>query len=247
MKKITFVCFLLLSVVNSKSQNPGQLKVSFTTVAYGGTYSPYNVLAVWVQSKTGVFIQTLLADASKEKAYLSNWKNVTTAASSPYNVVNATTGATLGSHGTYNCTWNGTNLTGTVLGDDTYTIAMEMDEGGGTKYATFQFKKSGAIQTVTPAGVSGFVNVTLKWTPAYLAALDNPEADKLFQVYPNPAVSSVYVSGIDIEKVQICSLTGKVLLSANEQSINVNTLPNGLYLAIIYCKQGTVVRKMEKM
>ena len=244
MKKAIVFAVLFFSALAAKPQNPGQLKVTVTTVAYGGTFSPYNILAIWVQNKTGVFIQTLLADASKEKAYLSNWK---TATSSTYNVVNAITGATLGSHGTYTCLWNGKNLTGTVLGDDTYTVAMEMSEGGSTKFVTFQFKKSGAVQTVTPAGVPGFVNITLKWTPAYLAAVENTEADKLYQVYPNPAFSSVYISGNDMKELDICSLSGKVLLISKEQNVNISNLPKGFYLAIIYNKEGTIVRKIEKV
>ena len=247
MRKITFVCILLFSAMIAISQTPGQLKVTVTTLAYGGSFSPYNVLAIWVQNKTGVFIQTLLADASKEKAYLSNWKNVTTAAASAYNIVNASTGATLGSHGTYNCVWNGTNLTGTVLGDDTYTVAMEMSEGSATKFAIFQIKKANTVQTVTPTAMPGFTNITLKWTPAYLATLDNPDADKLYQVYPNPAVSSVFVSGNDMTEVHISTLSGKVLLTSKEQTVNISTLPKGWYLAIIYAKEGTVVRKIEKM
>ncbi|MDD4970039.1 MAG: DUF2271 domain-containing protein [Paludibacter sp.] len=243
MKKNTILIFIILSTLVAKSQTEGQLKVTVTTVAYGGTFTPRNVFAVWVQSKTSVFVKTMLAYADTRKAYLSNWK---TATSSTYNVVDAITGATQSTHGTYTCTWSGTNITGTVLGDDTYTVAMEMDEGGNTKYATFTFKKSGTVQTVTPVNVTGFSNIKIQWTPAF-TALENTAADKLVAVYPNPAVTSIYVAGIEVTDIQVCSLNGKVLLSSKQSNVNISTLPKGIYLAIIYAKEARVVRKIEKL
>ena len=243
MKKITILIFIILSVLAAKSQTEGKLKVTVTTVAYGGTYTPKNVFAVWVQSKTNIFVKTMLADAGVRQAYLSNWK---TATSSTYNVIDAITGATQSGHGTYTCTWNGTNITGTVLGDDTYTVAMEMDEGGNTKYVTFPFKKSGTLQTVTPANIPGFANINIQWTPAY-TALENTAADKLVAVYPNPAITSINVSGIDSKEIQICSLNGKVLITSKLSNVNISALPKGSYLAIIYAKDIRVVRKIEKL
>lgn len=241
MKKISILIILIISSLSSWSQTAGQLKVTVTTTAYGGTYTPSNVLAIWVQSKTGAFVKTMLADAATRIAYLSHWKTATP----NYNVIDAITGATQGSHGTYNCTWNGKNITGTVLGDDTYTVALEMDEGGSGKYATFQFKKSGLEQIVTPTNVSGFSNVTIKWTPTS-TALDNVKAEKLFTVYPNPTRNNIYVSGFGINEMQIYGLNGNLLITTKDQKVDLSTLHKGVYLLKIVSTEGDFSKKIFK-
>ena len=242
MKKNAILIILILSSLVSYSQTAGQLKVTVTTLAYGGSYSPYNVFAVWVQSKTGVFVKTMLADGAIRKAYLTNWR---TATSSTYNVVDAITGATQGSHGTYTCTWNGTNLTETVLGDDTYTVAMEMTEGGTPVYSTFQFKKSGMEQIVTPANVSGFSNITIKWIPV-TSDLETVAADKLFHVFPNPAKNNIYVSGFGINEMQVLELSGKLILSTKNQFMDISSLKKGIYLLKIFSIKGVFSKQIIK-
>jgi len=241
MKKISIIVILILSALISKSQTAGQLKVTVTTVTYGGSYSPENVFAVWIESKTGVFVKTMLADAATRKSYLSNWKTAT----STYNVVDAITGATQGSHGTYTCVWNGKNITGTVLGDDTYTIAMEMSEGGTAKYSTFQFKKSGTVQTVSPANVSGFSNISITWTPE-TSALDNVAADKLFSVYPNPTLNKIFVSGFGIFEIQVYKLNGTLILRTESQVVDLSVLSKGLYLLKIVSSEGIFSKQIMK-
>ncbi|HEY6914391.1 MAG TPA: T9SS type A sorting domain-containing protein, partial [Paludibacter sp.] len=108
------------------------------------------------------------------------------------------------------------------------------------------FTKGPVAQTVTPTAVSPISAITLTWTPVN-TAIDNVEFSKLYNVYPNPAVSSVYVTGSDIKEVQICSLAGKILLSSKEQKVNISVLPKGFYLAVIYAKDGMVVKKIEKL
>ena len=242
MKKNTILIILIFFSLVSKSQTAGQLKATVTTVAVGGNYSPYNVFAVWVQSKTGVFVKTMLADAALRRSYLSNWGKAT---ASTYNVVDAITGATQGSHGTYTCSWNGTNLTGTVLGDDTYTVALEMTEGGTPVYTTFQFKKSGTEQIVTPANVTGFSNITIKWSPAS-TPVETVMADKLFTVFPNPAKNNVYVSGFGISEMQVLDLNGKLILSTRNQFMDISSLKKGNYFLKISSLYGAFSKQIIK-
>lgn len=224
------------------AQTEGQLSVTVTTVAYGGSYLPHNVVAIWVQSKTGVFIKTLLAYAAVRKAYLSSWG---TATSSTYNTVDAITGATQSSHGIRTCYWNGKNQTGTVLGDDTYNVVMEMTEGGSNKVGVFALKKSNTAQTVTPANVSGFSNITIKWTPVS-TGIEDVTSDKFYAVYPNPAKNTLYVNGDDIREVEVCTLSGKRLLSTKVNRIDVSVLPKGDYLVFLITKNRNFVRKFMK-
>lgn len=70
--------------------------------------------------------------------------------------------------------------------------------------------------------------------------------EKYYSVYPNPAISSIYVSGENVKEVQICALNGQILMTSNEQHVNISSLPKGNYLALITTKNGSVVKKIQK-
>ena len=237
---ISILSFLF--VIQLEGQTPGQLTVTATTVTYGGTFAPNHVVAVWVQSKTGTFVKTLLAYATTRKSYLSSWSAVTSAT---YNAVDAVTGATKGTHGLISCKWNGENLTGTVLGDDTYTVALEMTEGGNERYYTFQFKKSGTEQILTPTNVSGFSNITIKWTPS-LTALENVNLRESYSVYPVPVKSLLFVNGSDVVEIQVYTLSGKYLFSTNENPVNMVSLKKGVYVILIKSPKVSFLKKIIK-
>lgn len=243
-RKFILVAILIFSAAlfRTNAQTAGQLTVTATTVSYGGNYAPHNVVAMWVTNKSGVYVKTMLAYAATRKAYLSGWGSAT---SLTYNTVDASTGATQGSHGVRTCIWNGANLTGTVLGDDTYNVVMEMTEGGNNKQATFSFKKGKTEQILTPANVSGFSNITIKWTPA-LTALEDVQAAKLFTVYPNPAKSSVYVNGFGIQEIRLYNLNGKLILKTIEPRVDISSLTNGMYILKIISEAGECSKSILK-
>ena len=241
MKFFILILFVLV-LFNLNGQTAGKLTVTATTVSYGGSYSPHNVVAIWVQSKTGTFVKTLLAYASARKAYLSNWS---TATSSTYNVVDAITAATQTSQGVRTCSWNGANLTGTVLGDDTYNVIMEMTEGGNNKLATFAITKGKTMQSITPANVAGFSNISIKWTPA-TTALEDVEIAKFYQVYPNPAKNIIYINGSGINELQLYNLNGKCVFKTINTQINVGALNKGEYILKIVSNQGLFQKQIIK-
>jgi hypothetical protein len=149
-------------VINNSVKTPGSLSVSATTTTYNGTFAPRHVLAIWVESSSGTFVKTLLEDGRQRQYYLSNWYNATTSGST----IDAITDATLSSHGTKTCTWNGKDVGENVVGDGSYQICMEFTEHDGTgKFARFTFTKGTTASTLTPAGQSNFSAVSLKWTP----------------------------------------------------------------------------------
>ena len=92
----------------------GTLTISTLTSTAGGNYSPKNIVAIWIENSSGTFVKSLMVYAATRIQYLTNWVS-----NSSKNVVNATTGATQSSYGTRTCTWNGTNVAGTV-------VAMEL-------------------------------------------------------------------------------------------------------------------------
>lgn len=140
----------------------GTLTVSTATSTAGGNYSPRHVMAIWVENSSGVFVKTLLAYAAKEIRYLTYWTT-----NSSQNTTDAITGATQNPFATRTCTWNGTNVSGTVVADGTYMVCMELTDKNGTgKYATFNFTKGPTAVSLTPTStVSSFSSVSIVWTP----------------------------------------------------------------------------------
>jgi len=135
----------------------GTLTVNVLTVAPGGGYAPKNVVAIWIETNTGVFVKSLLVYANARKNDLTTWYP-----NSSGNVVNATTGATQNSNAIRTCIWNGTNVSGAVVLDGTYKVCMDIADGK-TAFASFPFVKGLTAVTLTPANVTGFSNISIGW------------------------------------------------------------------------------------
>ncbi len=71
----------------------------------------------------------------------------------------------------------------------------------------------------------------------------------LINIHPNPAQDVIYIEGDDITKVEIRNLEGKivqVLEDSKNLTIDISTLPNGLYIAIMYSKDEVVSKRFVK-
>jgi len=227
----------------SNASTPGTLNVTVTTSATSGAqYSPRNVEAIWVENSSGVFVKSLLVYAQARISELTNWNN-----SSSGNKVDAVTGATQSSHGVRTCSWNGTNVSGVVVADGTYTLKMELTDKNGTgNLGTFTFVKGTTTQTQTPASVPSFSAITIKWTPSVGTAVEDVNLSDLYQVYPNPTSTSIFVKGLDIQEIEIFNLNGKSLIKTNLHNVNINSLPKGVYMIKINSETGAVMRKLIK-
>jgi len=149
--------------INNSVKTSGALSVSATTSTYNGSYAPQHVLAIWVESSSGTFVKSLLVNAAARKQYLTNWYDATSSGNS----TDAVTGATLRSHGSRTCSWDGTDVSGNVVGDGTYNVCMELTENNGTgKFASFTFTKGTASDSQASLSKTNFSNVSLTWTPA---------------------------------------------------------------------------------
>lgn len=149
-------------VINNSVKTAGSLAVTATTSTYSGQYAPRHVLAIWVESSSGTFVKSLMVYAQARKEHLTNWLSTTSSG----NTTDAVTGATLSSHGTRNCIWNGKDASGNLVGDGAYKVCVEYTESNGTgKIARFGFTKGTSADTQTPAAASGVSSVSLKWTP----------------------------------------------------------------------------------
>ena len=241
-KNILFLLFLVVMTSIHAQNTPGVLSVTATTFTASGTYAPKNIVAMWIQDSSGKFVKTMLILGSTRKAHLTNWVTATPVGNS----IDAITGATQTSHGTRTCTWNGTDVSKVLVADGTYTVKMEMTESNsGTKLGTFTFDKGPNEVTLTPANIQSFMNISIKWVPT-LSGIEDVKLAKLYAVYPNPTASTIFVSGTDINEIEIISLTGKSILKTKEQSINLSSLVKGTYMVQISSKLGTVIKKIIK-
>ena len=73
------------------------------------------------------------------------------------------------------------------------------------------------------------------------------ESDRL-RIYPNPASDQLYVEGSDIQSLSLCDLLGKTIctLSGSQNSINISTLPSGVYWLRVTTSSGIVTKKIVK-
>lgn len=249
MQKIFYTTLFLLVFFITVAQNPapeattsGTLTVTATTSAANGGYQPSNIVAIWVQNSSGTFVKTLMAYAATRVNELTSWVS-----NSAKNKVDAITGATLNSHGIRIATWNGTNASKVAVADGTYTIKMELADGGSSKVATYTIVKGTSTTNATPVTTSScFSNVTIQWVPSN-TAVNNIELSNQYSVYPNPTRSTVYVNGFDIDEIELVSINGKSMLVTDNQRIDLSTLPKGIYFAKITTKAGICLKKIEKL
>ena len=73
-----------------------------------------------------------------------------------------------------------------------------------------------------------------------------PKAGSL--VYPNPTNGLLYIENENVSKIEIFSLLGeKVLQPAIQQhSIDISTLPVGMYFTNLYTEKGLIFAKIVK-
>lgn len=245
MRKLILPLLSLFIAATMFAQTAGTLTVTFTTKASpSAAYGTKNLVALWIGTSSNAFVKTVIGATGGNTSDLTNWKSL-----AARNVVNAVTSATRSNYGTITGTWDGKNTSSVLQADADYKVNIECTDDDGTPtggYQTYTFTKGPSAVTLTTPNVGNFTNISISWAPAN-TAINNVEMDKYYTLYPNPAASYVYVSGLDIEGIDICNLSAKTLIMSNEQKVNISSLPKGAYLAVVYTKKGTVVKKFQKM
>jgi hypothetical protein len=239
-----FVIFLVLG--QTYSQTYGTLTFTATTSSAGGNYAPKNIVAVWIEDNQGNFVKTLLAYAQTRKTHLNTWEATTTAAGSPFNTVDAITGATKSSHGLRTCSWNGTDVSGTLVADGTYKIRMELTDKNNTgNFSTFTFSKGPNAENQTPANVPSFASIIINWEPVFTSVQD-PELDNLFQAFPNPTYGTFRISGPAFSAVNVFNQSGAIVFNGQSSVIDISNLSDGIYYLQITTEKGTAMKKILK-
>lgn len=203
------IALMMLHCISAYCQTPVEGTLTFTvkTVSNGGTYSPKNVLAIWIKDASGNFVNSRKVMANTRKQHLIKW-----VASSASNVTDATTGATLSSHQTHTVTWNCRNSSGVLMPDGDYQVWVEYTSrnsasGGAAGPSTsFTFTKGPAVVNLTPANETYFQNIVLSFVPLNVTVQEQAKALQDINVFPNP-----FSTGTNIN----FSLPGKTLITAN--------------------------------
>jgi hypothetical protein len=245
-KSILTTLFTFFAVVVLFAQTDGSLSVSAATSTAGGNFAPKNIVAIWIEDAQGNWVKTLLAYAQTRKTHLNTWEAATTAAGSAFNTVDAITGATKSSHGTRTCTWNATDVNGTVVADGAYSVWMELTDKNGTgNYSHFTFTKGPAAENQTPANVPSFSSISINWVPV-VTGVNDPEVEKLYQVTPNPTKGTFQVIGNNISSMQVLSQTGNLVSGGSSTFLDISNQADGVYIVRITTDKGIVTKKILK-
>lgn len=128
---------------------PGTLTFTVKSITNNSTYSPRNVIAIWIKDALGNFVVSRKVMANSRKNHLVKWK-----ASSAGNSVSAITGSTLTSHQTHTIAWDGKNAAGIEMQDGLYQIWVEYtstnsaSNGNEGPFLTVEFEKGLPFNTL---------------------------------------------------------------------------------------------------
>lgn len=258
---IAFSGFAQNSIPQQTTATAGTLTVTFSTNNTGNSAYTEYMAAIYITDSSNKLINTLLyrtSNADQSAHYLTFWWALIGSSWSTVTAKSLTTADAITTATAKNSFYTNQNLywgklaSVSNVSDGNYSVHFEIcnctSGGSGLPLNRYvgSFVKGSESSTVTVTATKGYSNISISWQPTN-TALENVEQEKMYLVYPNPALSDIYVSGIDIKGVDICSLSGKVLLNSKVQNVNVSSLPKGAYLAVIYTKSGTVVKKIEKL
>lgn len=125
-----------------------------------------------------------------------------------------------------------------------YEVTMNSLEAG-MPYKLTDVKLVQVTSPITQSGSFSLDNIVLK--RADVGGVEAVEiSDDAIKVYPVPADDVIYVeSSVDIEGIEIISVRGvKVAENVGKSSINVENLPQGVYLMRVKTEDGVTLRRV---
>jgi len=271
--RLTALILLVFNVSAIFSQNndnligitPGKLTFTVKTVTNNSTYSPKNVLAIWIKDAQGNFVVSRKVMANSRKQHLVKWN-----ASSAGNSVSAITGSTLTSHQTHTIMWDGKNASGVEVADGIYQIWVEYSStnsntnGNLGPFITVEFDKGPAIQHITPANAAYYQNIVADWVPLGVGINDLTKAGASVKIFPNPfnnettvelncgKPSQAYISVLDASGKKVATLLNDSFSAGirtykwDGTTDSGHKLENGLYFVQIQINGFTEVQKIIK-
>jgi hypothetical protein len=244
---LAVIITVTLNVGLLKSQTAGTFTLSLYTTSTGG-YSPNHLVAIWIENSNQTFIKTKLRRSSGSNLdHLALWTTRTGS-----NTVDATTGATITTHGNITVVWNGTDINGTVVPDGSYNVWVEMAWASslttGKTYTIFPFTKGTSPFQSNPANLTNFYSISLTWTPGTPTSVEKVPAIAGASVYPNPTTGLLHVRFSNEHKsvvINVYNESGiKVYnetlseIPSSEKTLDLTKFPAGVYFVSFHFENG---------
>ncbi len=133
----------------------------------------------------------------------------------------------------------------TTTQEGTLTLVFGSSYTGAVYVDNTSYTPVGGIVTVTLAAGSHTIKKSGTNYLFYMSVVYNTTGvvntlDSKVVLYPNPVVNSLYISGVDVEKVEVYNMAG-VLIKRNEtniSTIDMSQLSSGSYLIRVYSNAG---------
>ncbi len=230
---------LLLFSATINAQTAGTLTFKVGEVAHSSTYSgTKRCLAVWIeQNTTGTtwaYTKSLIVKGkSTPSNHIPTWK-----AASASDVTGITSTSTLSwsSGALQTATWDGKNVSGTLVADGNYRVAVEECwDHGGTAVAYFPFTKGATAVSQTPTNAS-FSGLNLAWAPTLATETFVKAPDAVVYPIPSKGIFNIDFKS-DVKNIQVLDITGKVVYneeikeattSATKQ-VDLSSFNDGVY------------------
>ena len=255
--KILFGIVLLIGVFISKnadSQTSGSLTFNVNPLTKSGSWGADHYVAIWIENSSASFIKTKLrkSDTHGTSSHLLVWK-----AKSTSSVVDATTGASLLSYASpISVSWNGTDISGTVVPDGIYNVWVEFTWNHGTTgtaTTSLQFTKGPSVDTQTQTSNANFSGVSLTWTPNGVGIENNLKNEEI-SVFPNPSTGLVNINFSNEYKgnIFVTNVLGATIfkeeieiLKTEKKAIDLSRFPNGIYYINIQNEEKTEIKEFK--
>ncbi len=248
---------------NNTGITPGTLTFTVKSITNNSTYSPKNVLAIWIKDAQGNFVVSRKVMAASRKQHLVKWNM-----SSAGNTVSAITGSTLSSHQTHTITWDGKNSAGDEMQDGLYQIWVEYSStnsnsnGNQGPSLSVDFEKGPAIQHITPVNATYYQNIVADWVPLGVGINDLSKGGASVRIFPNPFEKETtiqlkcdkpyqaYITVYDASGRRVAVLVNDSFSSGTSSFVwdgssdSGELLPNGLYFIHFQVNGFTELRKV---
>lgn len=252
---VTLVLFLSMSM---KGQTAGTFSFTVNQTTHTSTYEgTKRCLAIWIEynstGTTWTFVKSLLVRGKNTQSnHLPTWN---TAAGG--NTTGLTTTSTLASMASTTVTWDGKNVSGVLVADGNYRVAVQETwnhgtSGTATKYITFT-KGPTDIPSTTVTADTNFTGMSYSWTAVPLAIADITLHPNVV-VYPNPSNGVVNLNfKNEVKNIKIVNMLGDTIYNENTSSddnakaskrIDLSSYANGEYIINVTNDNGTSTYKV---
>ena len=82
------------------------------------------------------------------------------------------------------------------------------------------------------------------WADPSIVGFTSKTEENNISVFPNPSTGVIKINAINIEKIEIKDLHGKLIYTGIEKEIDLSTHAKGVYIINISAKEGVTTEKI---